>query len=1047
MNGASPPRRAVLAADRHNGTRRFGLSRGWQGEAAAADAVRLLSTEGASVQIADFAGFFTLRSGSWAIVRGGLASPPNPAGRYWREAVVLEDRDFARIRYNAFRALPRLEPDILETSTHLRPPVLPTAIPAGDDLMCVGELYEYARANRRPEEIETLVAAVLESEHTLVTGSQWSYGDLELITLLLPPRLRKELTFHTCALSMPREPIPRLVLTPLDDHWSFQPESGVWGHRLPLTRHEISTRTREVASDLIGLLEVADRLTEAHEAYEEYVTRYTPEPRPLLDEVETLLRFARLSVARGQGEVGAALRILGRAAGAHAGDLDQPELACLVELIREGFPLDSIAASVAQAIRHSQLDPAVPAFLMERFLRQRSSDTSAFAAFADRLSDASVTGALAADEEGWRSVRTMLVLMVAAGGDAAAMAAAARPPLDRGVIERLGGVGAWTPADGALGMALRALVEAQSPDGTVEALRAVARLRSEIAPGKGQLHLVELGLACMRWAYQRLPASAWQAGVPISIAGLGLWQSVSASGRVALHGDWENDPFQAMLDRSAAADRDLGLESMTDVEVFLGFLGVDAARSRPAVWELAERGEALVNEMLRRIDRDAGRDSSVHEGVHWAMALMDRIRRQEIDVQYVRLATKLLHLSAGVDARNLMRSYLEANADLATRLRENLASATDVFGDRRRPSVQPNEEEEEVPPLATPSLGWAPVLEDEPETWPALDLGSREEDDAAAVAGRDDDDMELRSRMRELWRTELESDSVDDEHSAFSRASGLVGPIDAVEKPRRGRLQLWQPESDTEATPDHQPPIVREPDEEPRRRRRRELRPSTPDPDLVRNRNRHEVAAELARRRRRAPPPSVLRSPVRPRRVAALLAVAGGLAILAVLGWIAIQGLPAIGFGFGTGQVSGRSVDAAVARLAEAKIRAASGQWGRVVELLRPQPPERVTAIAFAWDSLLARGAIQQAKALPSEDTGRTALLNLARERATRALATVGSFGRGTAELRLLRAEACIAGQLDCDGLAVMEDLVFAQTSTSRTVYERARTLQASWNR
>lgn len=45
-----------------------------------------------------------------------------------------------------------------------------------------------------PSELEPLLAAMLEAEHTLVLGSDWTDADLEPLLELLPPRLRSELT-------------------------------------------------------------------------------------------------------------------------------------------------------------------------------------------------------------------------------------------------------------------------------------------------------------------------------------------------------------------------------------------------------------------------------------------------------------------------------------------------------------------------------------------------------------------------------------------------------------------------------------------------------------------------------------------------------------------------------------------------------------------------------------------------------------------------------------------------------------------------------------
>ncbi|MGH7555809.1 MAG: hypothetical protein ACREMQ_22640, partial [Longimicrobiales bacterium] len=673
MSGTSAPRRAVFAADRQNGSRQLGLSHGWSDDGAAAEAVLLLETEAASIEISDFAGFLTLGRGSWAIVRGGLAPAPNPTGRYWREAVALEALDFARVRFNPFRLLPRLPPDLVQIQPQLSAPALPVTSSAAGDLDCLRELHRRVHVERTPGELEMLLAAVLEADHTLVTGSDWSYGDLEQLILMLPPRLRPELTFHTYALALPREPIPRLVMTPLHDEWPFHPETGTWGHRLPQTRSEISSHAQEAAADLIGLLDAPELLGEAHEAYERYVGRFKPKRRPLLDEVDTLLRFARLSAVRVQGEAGAALRVLSRAVGSQGTDLDESEMTCLLDILQEGFPPESMGTAVADCIRQASVNPVVTAVVLERFLSRREADPAAFAAFVRPLANVSAANLISSDERTGRRVATMLALLAAARGDAAGLVASSHPPLDREVIDKVGGIDAWASREAAVGWALRALAEARTPEDLVDALRALAGLRGEIPQGRAQIPMVELGVACMRWGYRSLPREAWEVGLQIGIAGLNLCHAVTTTGRISLDGRTDADLLKEMLDRTASL-KGVDLRGHSDAEVFFGFLGVQASRSRPALWEIPERGDPLVKELFERIRKSVRRDENPGEGIHWSLALLDRVRRHEVDGQYVPLAAQLLRLSAGSSARDILRWYLEAYPALGARIREDASS-------------------------------------------------------------------------------------------------------------------------------------------------------------------------------------------------------------------------------------------------------------------------------------------------------------------------------------------------------------------------------------
>ncbi|MGH7554195.1 MAG: hypothetical protein ACREMQ_14405, partial [Longimicrobiales bacterium] len=646
MAESRSPRRAVFVADPVTGSWHVGRSRGWQSDAAAQEAVWLLDTDGASLLVPDFAGFFSLARGSWAVVRGGVAPPPNRTGRYRREAIALEEKDFARVRYNPFRILPDIGGDSFETpEDELPTPEIPNQLEPADDISRLRELESRSRDQRPAAELEALLAAVLDRDHSLATGSRWSYEDLELLMLLLPPPLRPRLTFHSFATSIPPDPVPRLVLTRLTDGRAFEGASPVWGHRLPGTVAEIPATARNAAGALIELLATPERLVDAHEAYAQHV-RAEGANAGLLAEVETLLRVARRA-GRQQTPHDAALRALMEAA-----------------TINTGGPLDdggrgevtpeTLGNAVARRLRSGQRDLAAPALVMERFFSRRDSHPGHFAEFARRL-DGVLDGLALPEDENATRIRTMLLLLAATRGDAAGVADALVVPVPRDMIARLGGISAWvSPGQGRAAEAVRALALADDAESTVDAVTALADLGRELPAGPRRVRLAQAGLQTIRTAYRRLPAERWEAGLAISTAGLDLFESAASSGPLGSHS------------LQAEVENEIGLSDRSDSEVFLGFLGVASSPCSLSRSEIADGGDALVEEVLDRIRRRNEIGDPAAEAAHWSFALLDRVRHGQVDDSACILAAKLLRLAAPEGAGRALAAYLEQYPDAVT---------------------------------------------------------------------------------------------------------------------------------------------------------------------------------------------------------------------------------------------------------------------------------------------------------------------------------------------------------------------------------------------
>jgi hypothetical protein len=102
---------------------------------------------------------------------------------------------------------------------------------------------------------------------------------------------------------------------------------------------------------------------------------------------------------------------------------------------------------------------------------------------------------------------------------------------------------------------------------------------------------------------------------------------------------------------------------------------------------------------------------------------------------------------------------------------------------------------------------------------------------------------------------------------------------------------------------------------------------------------------------------------------------------------------------------------------------------------------------SFAKDSLLAHGALAQALLLPPGAARRDTLLRLTSDAAEHAMGEVGLFTPGADLMRLLRAQACMAGQQDCDPSTVLQDLILAARSASPEGSARATEALANWRR
>ncbi|MEO5509911.1 MAG: hypothetical protein ABIS27_04720 [Longimicrobiales bacterium] len=177
----------------------------------------------------------------------------NRGGAFMTDIVWLNDSEFARARNNAFAMMPSSD-DVYDVLTTL-PPVDIVDRAAAQDITRMKEL-ESAR-----EALMNLAPAVLLGDRVLSVDRGDRRRKIELFTLLLPPRLRTELTFQTRAFRAPTHP-PRITQT---DEMHANLQGGPWQHVLPNVALDVPVG---LASKVIDGIDHPDALSTAHDIYD-----------------------------------------------------------------------------------------------------------------------------------------------------------------------------------------------------------------------------------------------------------------------------------------------------------------------------------------------------------------------------------------------------------------------------------------------------------------------------------------------------------------------------------------------------------------------------------------------------------------------------------------------------------------------------------------------------------------------------------------------------------------------------------------------------------
>jgi len=993
MAGTAPHLRAVLVGQDHGRSRRTYRTSGWAGHPAVLRVVERIDAEDEPGFTTPVVAFFRAEGGGWAILSGGDVQPSGEPYTYRRDALVVDVETFARLRCNPFAAIRAPAPGLPEPpETELSVPPLP--VPGADDERArLEQLRRTALGDGRRPQLERLLAAVLDAERTLLTGRDWRIEDIELVLLLLPPSLRGALTF--CAGSAVLVEASRVVLAP--DPLEAAAMPGVGGHRLPGTEDRLSKPALATAEVLLDLLDTPARLATAHDAFDELARQADLGPTVrLLEEAAAMIRLEQLDNARRQMQPGSGMRILDEARHSR-GTADHPEVAYIADRLVRGFPPEQLGQEVAAAFRDAEHDLLGPRLVLERALALRGRDPQAFASFARGVGTISAERVAASEDDDARRYRTAVALLAAARGNVPAMLAAGSRPLDPDFIKQIGGADAWAGDRPALVTALRGLAGTNDAAHAAALLRAWDGLATDLTLRPEPMRGVHAAIAAARYSLRHHDAEEWRSSTGLIEALLRACDRAGMASRQTFDRRPDADrqakagPFSDTMDRPIRLGRGEPFADYGDAELFLGLLGVEWSPCRIATWEVDERGEELALEVLGRVRAAAGAQpgSVLPEAVHWALGLLDRVRHGELAAAHTRIAVKLLVAGAGSLAEQIFRDYVGAFPGADARI---LADA-----DARRL-------------LSGPKLA---------------DFGRFAPPEPAAAPASVDSAERRFMRYEERHRTEpVEKASGNDGHSpspAVSArpkpASPALGPASGAASPAHGRA------SETVSPA---------------------LGPAS------------EAASPVLGRASKAAPPVLglaaqAASPRQRRPALAVLTLAGGLTIGAVLGVLVLR--PYFGAGVAPREPAATTAEqspttdallvaADDGRLREAQGFAAGEDWASVVALLSQAAVDRATPSAFTWDSLLAHGALLEAARPDAPAARRSELLAVAHDRASRALAA-SPFAPGADAVRLLRAEACLSGLLACDEPSVSRDLVLAARSPSPRVSERAVRLLA----
>ncbi len=254
------------------------------------------------VSIGEELGYARPEAGGHAIARyttygwnDGRPAPP------MTDLVWIDDAMFSRVRRNPFALVPHSD-DVFAELTELAP-LQVAATDAETELARIRELAGVVT------DFTAFAAGVLSAESLLLVDTHNQVSNLELLVLLLAPRLRDRLTFQTCAYQPPQ--LRRRVTVADAMHANLRQAN--FSRVLP---DEADTLTLNPAQRLTEFLDVPERLQRAHALYERL--HEADQLGTFAVEAARLIRLADFLILLDGKLITEALRLIARATGSEA---------------------------------------------------------------------------------------------------------------------------------------------------------------------------------------------------------------------------------------------------------------------------------------------------------------------------------------------------------------------------------------------------------------------------------------------------------------------------------------------------------------------------------------------------------------------------------------------------------------------------------------------------------------------------------------------------------------------------------------------------------
>ena len=416
----------------------------------------------------------------------------NRGGAFMTDVLWLNDNDFARVRNNAFAALPHSD-DVYAELTTLAPITLHSL--AADSETAGLAAHADARAAYM-----AIAPAVLLGDPVLVIERNERRRALETFTLLLPPRLRTALTFQTRAFRVPAHP-PRVTLS---DTMHANLQGGPWKHVLPDLSLDVPVG---LATRLIDAGARPATLHVAQELYDRSAGMGT-----LREEVKRFVELVDFATALDAGDMTAAFRL------AATGDRKEADIK-LAEVFRRSQPADIHAAVMAA------IDAGAPGEAMALQLMNVADGLDA--GHAASLHADVARRLIAANRMPGAALGGYLIGRLAAAGNAHAVVLIAIDP--RAALAML-------PADlhaNQIGAFLRTLAESSRNRREIAAARQVITATLDLAPSiDDQAVSAKLAMLCREAVEAVLDKATLDVRVVRDLAQLQAEDTIHATGRL-----------------------------------------------------------------------------------------------------------------------------------------------------------------------------------------------------------------------------------------------------------------------------------------------------------------------------------------------------------------------------------------------------------------------------------------------------------------------------------------------------------------------------------